>query len=94
MNIAPRQTFCSLIASLPDGRLAIIGGGSDWGSGAVPDVQIYDAEAKTFSVMSQMNFNALVPGRNARPRRQPDRRRRHQQGNRTGQRVHRREHHA
>ena len=61
-NIAPRQTFCSLIASLPDGRLAIIGGGSDSGAGATPDVQIYDSEAKTFSVMSQMNFKRWYPG--------------------------------
>ena len=61
-NVAPRTTFCSLIANLPDGRLAIIGGGVDTGSGATTDVQIYDGESKTFSVLSQMNFRRWYPG--------------------------------
>ncbi len=62
VNVAPRQTFCSLIAALPDGRLAIIGGGSSQGSGATSDVQIYDADSKTFSVLGQMNFKRWYPG--------------------------------
>ena len=53
-NVAPRQTFCSLITSLPDGRIAIIGGGVNAGTGAVPDVQIFDGDSKTFSVAGQM----------------------------------------
>ncbi len=61
-NLAPRITFCSLIAALPDGRLAIIGGGSDSGSGATAEVQIYDADSKTFSVAGQMNFRRWYPG--------------------------------
>lgn len=62
VNVAPRTTFCSLIASLPDGRLAVIGGGSDSGGGATPEVQIYDADSKTFSVAGQMNFRRWYPG--------------------------------
>ena len=61
-NIAPRTTFCSLIASLPDGRLAVIGGGSDSGGGAVADVQLYDAASRTFSVLGQMNQRRWYPG--------------------------------
>jgi hypothetical protein len=62
VNVAPRTTFCSLIASLPDGRLAVIGGGSDSGNGAIPDVQIYDADSRTFSVAGQMNSKRWYPG--------------------------------
>lgn len=61
-NVAPRTTFCSLIASLPDGRLAIIGGGVDSGGGASPDIQIYDGESKTFSVAGKMNSPRWYPG--------------------------------
>ena len=62
-NVAPRVTFCSLIAALPDGRLAIIGGGIGAGSGeAISEVQIYDADSKTFSVAGQMNFRRWYPG--------------------------------
>ena len=61
-NIAPRTTFCSLIATLPDGRLAVIGGGSDSGAGAIADVQIYDAASRTFSVLGQMNQRRWYPG--------------------------------
>ena len=61
-NLAPRTTFCSLIASLPDGRLAVIGGGSDSGAGAVADVQLYDAASRTFSVLGQMNQRRWYPG--------------------------------
>ncbi len=61
-NIAPKITFCSLITTLPDGRLAVIGGGSDSGAGATSEVQIYDADSKTFSVAGQMNFKRWYPG--------------------------------
>ena len=61
-NVAPRTTFCSLIATLPDGKLAIIGGGSDSGGGATRDVQIYDGDSKTFSVLGQMNQRRWYPG--------------------------------
>ena len=61
-NLAPRQTFCSLITSLPDGRLAVVGGGTSAGSGAVPDVQIFDGDSKTFSVAGQMAYKRWYPG--------------------------------
>ncbi len=61
-NIAPRTTFCSLIATLPDGRLAVIGGGTDSGGGATSEVQIYDPDSKTFTVAGQMNFRRWYPG--------------------------------
>jgi hypothetical protein len=61
-NIAPRTTFCSLITSLPDGRLAVIGGGSDSGGGATRDVQVFDGSSKTFSVLGQMNSTRWYPG--------------------------------
>ena len=61
-NLAPKITFCSLITTLPDGRLAVIGGGSDSGAGATSEIQIYDADSKTFSVAGQMNFKRWYPG--------------------------------
>ena len=59
-NIAPRTTFCSLITSLPDGRLAVIGGGTDSGGGATSKVQVYDEDSKTFSVLGQMERRAGI----------------------------------
>jgi hypothetical protein len=61
-NLAPKVTFCSLITTLPDGRLAVIGGGVDSGAGATSEIQIYDADSKTFSVAGQMNFKRWYPG--------------------------------
>jgi Domain of unknown function (DUF1929)/RTX calcium-binding nonapeptide repeat (4 copies)/Bacterial Ig-like domain len=61
-NVAPRSTFCSLLASLPDGRLAIIGGGANSSSEDRPDVQIYDAGSRTFSALGQMNQPRWYPG--------------------------------
>ena len=61
-NVAPRITFCSLITQLPDGRLAVIGGGSDSGGGAIADVQVYDEDSRTFSVLGQMNQRRWYPG--------------------------------
>ena len=61
-NVAPRSTFCSLIASLPDGRIAVIGGGVDSGGGATTEIQIYDGDSKTFSVAGQMNYKRWYPG--------------------------------
>ena len=61
INVAPNTMFCSLITSLPDGRLAIIGGGS--GSGvASSKVQIYDGDSQTFSVAGEMERTRWYPG--------------------------------
>ncbi len=61
-NQAPNTLFCSLLTSLPDGRLAVIGGGSDQGSGASSKVQIYDEDSRTFSVIGQMERTRWYPG--------------------------------
>jgi phosphodiesterase/alkaline phosphatase D-like protein len=61
INVAPSTMFCSLITSLPDGRLAIIGGGS--GSNAASSkVQIYDGDSQTFSVAGEMERTRWYPG--------------------------------
>ncbi len=61
-NVAPRTTFCSLITTLPDGRLAIVGGGSNQVNGPIADVQLYDEDSKTFSTLGQMNSKRWYPG--------------------------------
>ena len=61
-NEAPNTLFCSLLTSLPDGRLAVIGGGSDSGGGASSKVQVYDEDSRTFSVIGQMERARWYPG--------------------------------
>ncbi len=60
INVAPTTIFCSLITSLPDGRVAIIGGGS--GSAETAKVQIYDGDSQTFSVAGEMERTRWYPG--------------------------------
>ena len=48
-NVAPRSTFCSLIATLPDGRVTLIGGGSGMNERAV---QVFDPATSSFSLAS------------------------------------------
>ena len=60
INVAPTTMFCSLITSLPDGRVAIIGGGS--GSAETDKVQIYDGDSQTFSVAGEMERTRWYPG--------------------------------
>ncbi len=61
INVAPNTMFCSLITSLPDGRLAVIGGGSG-SSTASSKVQIYDEDTQTFSVAGEMQRTRWYPG--------------------------------
>ena len=48
-NVAPRSTFCSLIATLPDGRVTLIGGGSGMNERAI---QVFDPATASFSLAS------------------------------------------
>jgi hypothetical protein len=61
INVAPNTLFCSLITSLPDGRLAVIGGGSS-ADGGSSKVQIYDEDTQTFSVAGEMERTRWYPG--------------------------------
>ena len=61
-NIAPRTTFCSLIATLPDGRLAVIGGGSDSGAGATRTSRSTTRTRRRSRSLGQMNSARWYPG--------------------------------
>lgn len=61
-NLAPNTLFCSLLTSLPDGRLAVLAGGIDSGSGASSKVQIFDEGTNSFSVIGQLERTRWYPG--------------------------------
>ena len=63
-SITSRRETPSAASSppFPTGGSPMIGGGSDSGAGATSEIQIYDAESKTFSVAGQMNFRRWYPG--------------------------------
>src|SRR6185369_12908826 len=62
-NVAPTTLFCSLLTSLPDGRLAAIGGGTELGGGADTNkIQVYDEQSRTFSVLGETERSRWYPG--------------------------------
>ncbi len=59
-NIAPASVFCPLITTLPDGKVAITGGGNDTVNSDL--VQIYDPESKTFGTWSTLSTGRWYGG--------------------------------
>ena len=59
-NLAPASVFCPLITTLPDGKIAIAGGGNDSVNSDL--VQVYDPESKTFGAWSTMSTGRWYGG--------------------------------
>lgn len=59
-NLAPASAFCPLITTLPDGRVAIAGGGNNATDSSV--VQTYDPSSGTFGAWSSMASGRWYPG--------------------------------
>ncbi len=59
-NLAPASVFCPLITTLPDGKVAITGGGNDSVNSDL--VQIYDPESKTFGTWSTLSTGRWYGG--------------------------------
>ena len=60
INLAPASVFCPLITTLPDGKIAIAGGGND--STNSDQVLIYDPRSRTFGTWSAMSTGRWYPG--------------------------------
>ncbi|MBJ7329514.1 MAG: DUF1929 domain-containing protein [Solirubrobacteraceae bacterium] len=61
-NLAPASVFCPLITTLPDGKIAIAGGGNDSTNSDL--VQLYDPDSKTFGTWSTMSTGRWYGGGN------------------------------
>lgn len=59
-NLAPASVFCPLITTLPDGKIAIAGGGNDTVNSDL--VQIYDPKSKTFGTWSTLSTGRWYAG--------------------------------
>lgn len=59
-NLAPASAFCPLITTLPDGRVAIAGGGNNATDSRV--VQTYDPSSGTFGAWSSMTSGRWYAG--------------------------------
>lgn len=60
LNLAPASVFCPLITTLPDGKIAIAGGGNDSTNSDL--VQLYDPQSKTFGTWSTMSNGRWYAG--------------------------------
>ncbi len=59
-NLAPTSVFCTLITTLPDGKVALMGGGNETYNS--DRNVIYDPESKTFGAWGTMSRGRWYPG--------------------------------
>ncbi|MBJ7519712.1 MAG: DUF1929 domain-containing protein [Solirubrobacteraceae bacterium] len=59
-NLAPTSVFCTLITTLPDGKVALVGGGNE--SYNSDRNVLYDPESKTFGAWGNMSRGRWYPG--------------------------------